>query len=196
MRLMGCRKVFEGTPTEGKTARNRSFACAATALVERFGIATGRPKLPTALPSTTRSLNRRPPQEPFDELAFPRQRAHQTARRRRRRRTEGMSWESTIRPNGIIQKPSTGKKPRKPQNTSSEPSRMRSRGESGNAIRHFPSTICRVCGSMPKCVCFLFLFIIPYPACFPTIGDFSTASQRNLSFFLKKALGKSEKHAY
>jgi hypothetical protein len=59
-----------------------------------------------------------------------------------------------------------------------------------------PSTICRVCGSMPK---YLFLSpfaIMPLSTNFPTVGAFSTAPQPRLMIFFEKPLGKSRKHLY
>ena len=58
--------------------------------------------------------------------------ANQTAKRRRQRRTRGMSMESTSRPSGTIQRSEIGRKPSSPKSTSRAPIRMRSSRERGS----------------------------------------------------------------
>ena len=69
------------------------------------------------------------PAFPFDAFSTPSvsplRRCHHTVSWRRQRRTTGRSTDSTRSPSGIIQKPSTGKKPSRPPAMSRMPSPMR-----------------------------------------------------------------------
>ena len=69
--------------------------------------------------------SRSTPSRRFVSAVSPLRRCHQTVNWRRQRRTTGRSTDSTRNPSGIIQKPSTGKKPRRPPATSRMPSPMR-----------------------------------------------------------------------
>jgi hypothetical protein len=59
------------------------------------------------------------------DVSLLRSRCHHTASRRRQRRTMGISIERTRSPSGIIQKPSSGRKPSSPPAISRMPSPMR-----------------------------------------------------------------------
>lgn len=67
------------------------------------------------------------------------QRKMLTSIRLRKRRTGAKSTESTSRPNGTIQNPRTGKKPKTPPNISKTPVTDRVSGKPGNSNRRLPS---------------------------------------------------------
>ena len=73
---------------------------------------------------------------------FRRRRIHQSSALRRKRRTAETSWESTTTPTGIIQKPRTGRKPRRPPNTRPTPMPIRAQRALGRRSVHLPSFIC------------------------------------------------------
>ncbi len=74
--------------------------------------------------------------QPLSPFCFPgarlaRRRSNRTTRDRRQRLTSGRSCESTSSPNGLIQKPSTGRNPRIPPKTSVTPKTMRAGARRG-----------------------------------------------------------------
>lgn len=84
-----------------------------------------------------------------DERAA-RRRSHHTKKRLRQRRTRGRSCESTSNPSGIIQNPSTGRKPRMPQNTSPAPMQILSSRDRGSRKRRPKmSMLCAFIGPSP-----------------------------------------------
>jgi hypothetical protein len=66
---------------------------------------------------------------------------HQTEALRLKRRTAAISWDKTINPAGIIQNPSTGRKPNKPNTMRSEPMAMRASLFPGRRMRREPNLI-------------------------------------------------------
>ena len=62
-------------------------------------------------------------------------RTHQTAKRRRPRRTQGMSTDKTTSPSGSIQKPTTGRKPSTPPSSRPTPRAIRKPRLRGNLVR-------------------------------------------------------------
>lgn len=123
--------------------------------------------------------------------------AHHTASRRRLRRTAGRSWESTIKPSGIIQKPRMGKNPSVPPTTSAEPVAILPTRERGMARLHFPRlrrpVLWSIPNFIPSCPFASALWIIFSPAISPENRDSGDIKQEECVFFEKTAwqIGKA-----
>ena len=123
--------------------------------------------------------------------------AHQTASRRRWRRTTGRSWESTMRPSGIIQKPRTGRKPSVPPTTRAEPVAILPTRERGMARLHFPTwrrcVLWSIPNFIPSCPFSSGLWIIFSPSISPENRDSGGIKQEECVFFEKTAwqIGKA-----
>lgn len=123
--------------------------------------------------------------------------AHHTASRRRLRRTAGRSWESTINPSGIIQKPRMGKNPSVPPTTSAEPVAILPTRERGMARLHFPRlrrpVLWSIPNFIPSCPFASALWIIFSPAISPENRGSGDIKQEECVFFEKTAwqIGKA-----